>query len=76
MSDSNYSAFEDNVIGTVRQMAFEAPIICLFMTGILYIMLCWMLFIVIYIWYTYTFQKFACLPSGDKYSYCFVPYEL
>jgi len=70
--DSNYTAFEDNAIGAVRQMAFRSPnSLLVYDRGSLYYVV---LFIVIYL--VYTFRKFACLPSGDRYLYCFVPYEL
>ena len=75
MLDSNYTAFEGNIIGAVTRMAFGSPISQL-MTRVLYFMMCWMLFIVIYIYLVSTFQKFACLPAFDRYLYCFISYEL
>ena len=57
MLDSNYTAFEGNIIGAVTRMAFGSPISQL-MTRVLYFMMCWMLFIVIYIYiyiYIYIF---------------------
>jgi len=75
MSDSNYTAFEDNAIGAVRQMAFGSPsslLVC--DRGSLHYVVLDVVYCHIYL--VYTFRKFACLRLGDRYLYCFVPYEL
>jgi hypothetical protein len=75
MSDSNYTAFEDNIIGAVTQMAFGSPSSQLVYDrgSLLYVVLD-----VVYcrIYLVYTFWNFACLPSGGRYLYWFVSYEL
>jgi len=75
MSDSNYTAFEDNVIGAVRQMAFGSPnyLLVYDRDSLHYVVLD---VVYCHIYLVYTFQKFACLPPGDRYLYCFVPFEL
>ena len=70
MLDSNYTAFEGNIIGAVTRMAFGSPISQL-MTRVLYFMMCWMLFIVIYIyiyiyiWYPHSRSLLVCLHLTD-----------
>jgi len=75
MLDSNYTAFKDNAIGAVRQMAFgSSSSLFVYDRGILHYVVLDVVYCHMYL--VYTFQKFACLPSGDRYLYCFVPYEL
>jgi len=73
--DSNYTAFEVNIIGTVTPMAFGSPNSQLvYDRGSLHYVVLDVVYCHIYL--VYTFCKFACLPSGDRYLYCFVSYEL
>lgn len=75
MSDSNYTALEDNIIGAVTQMAFGSPNSQLVYDrgsvhyAVLDVVCC-------HIYLVYTFRKFACLHSGDRYLYCFISYKL
>lgn len=67
MSDSNYTAFE----GGVTRMAFGSPDSRLvYDRGSLHYVVSDVVYCHIYL--VYTFWKFACLPSGDRYLYCFV----
>ena len=75
MSDSNYTAFEDNIICAVTRMAFGSPNSQLvYDRGSLHYIVLDVVYCHIYL--VYTFWKFACPPSGDRYLYCFVSYEL
>jgi len=75
MSYSNYTAFEDNAIGAVRQMAFGSPSsLLVYARGCLHYVVLDVVYCHIYL--VYMFWKFAYLHSGDRYLYCFVSYEM
>jgi hypothetical protein len=75
MLDSNYTAFEDNIIGAVTRMAFGSPNSQLvYDRGSLHYVVLDVVYCHIYL--VYTFWKFTCLPSGDRCLYWFVFFEL
>jgi hypothetical protein len=66
MSDSNYTAFEDNIIGAVTRMAFVSPnSLLVYDRGSVHYVVLDVVYCHIYL--VYTFRKFACLPTGDIY---------
>lgn len=74
MSEFNYTTFENNVIGAVTQVAFgNLNSLLVYDSGSIH----YVVLVLVYYntFLVYTFRVFACLPSGDRYLYCFIYFD-